>query len=1305
LHRIIPEFILENFRANRYRGTFDAASLFIDISGFSTMVDVLFQHGQHGSEVLAGMMRAVFDPVVDAIFGHRGIIVGYAGDSLTALYPYESDSYSAARHALAAAYGIQQGLLTKPLFTTPYGAFQISARIGLAIGSVSWGILQSQNGEKATYYFRGDAVEEASQAEHLARPGEIILTRKIFEQLTSDMKAEPVDPYYRLSSVSDRLPSAAPIELPPVDTEIANTFALHPIIVQGVRNEFRQTVHLFMRIPDPEAEQLEHFMHVLFDLQDRYGGVIDRIDFGDKGCNMIVVWGAPIAYENDIGRALNFVIRLKSQAPFPITAGLTYYISHAGYVGGQLFENFTCYGWGINLAARFMMNAPDGEVWLDERAVQRVKRRFWFDFVGEQNFKGFAQKQKVYVLKGRKSETDDFFQGEMIGREQELEKLADFISPLWSGQFAGLLAVWGEAGIGKSRLIHEFMHSALFRERRILWALCQSDQILRQSFNPFRYWLVHYFNLLPGDDQTTGLQKFFNKLEDLIDATADDALAQELRRTSSFLAALVDLNWTDSSYEQLDAQGRYDNTILALISLIKAESLRQPLILFIEDIHYLDEDSKKFIPRLKRALLSETTSYPIAVLTTTRWQGTDVLIEQDLIDQDLDLAGLSSNAFLQLAKEILGQPAAPALVHLVAERADGNPFFAEQILRYLQDESLLESSEAGLTLTKTRNISLLPTDINKMLIARLDQLTHQLKDVIHAASILGREFEVQVLARMLQEDSRLNDEIVEAEQARVWSPLSQIRYIFNHSLLRDVAYNMQLQARRQELHALAFRSLEELYHSEVQYHYGELAYHSEQALLEAEARFYLQIAGDTARDTYQNSDAIDYYSRAFAFISSAQPLENYNLLLERAAVYGRLGDRDSQVTDLDAAHELAAQLGNDYLARTNLLRAEYFYTIGNFADSIHFVENVADHLDQVQESESLLGIYITWCNSLLRSGRSEEALRRANEGLKQMRRAGKTLDEGRMLSSMGLVALEQNDSGAARRYLEQALEIARKLENLELQGKVLNNLANAAGFIEGDFTLARDYYEQAYTKVHQRGDRYGEGLIILNLGWCAGMQGDFKVAGTYLKQALSISREVGNSYQEAYTLFNLSAVSGIRGESESALLYASQALEMSIKINDLTSQAWSYLNLGHANLLAGDLQKAEQAYQEAIRIRKELKQPGLTLEPLAGLIQVALQLNNLEAAMNQTENILEYLAAGGSLDGAEEPLRIYFACYSALEKSKDPRTSDILATAIHLLDAQVSRFHDETARRMYVENVPWRLAIQKAWEALSSSGS
>ena len=90
----------------------------------------------------------------------------------------------------------------------------------------------------------------------------------------------------------------------------------------------------------------------------------------------------------------------------------------------------------------------------------------------------------------------------------------------------------------------------------------------------------------------------------------------------------MDLSWPDSTYEQLDAQGRYDNTILALLSLLKAESTRQPLILFIEDVHFLDDDSKKFITRLKRALLAETTSYPIAVLMTTRWQGSRAVLEE-----------------------------------------------------------------------------------------------------------------------------------------------------------------------------------------------------------------------------------------------------------------------------------------------------------------------------------------------------------------------------------------------------------------------------------------------------------------------------------------------------------------------------------------------------------------------------------------------------------------------------------------------------------------------------------------------------
>jgi hypothetical protein len=223
--------------------------------------------------------------------------------------------------------------------------------------------------------------------------------------------------------------------------------------------------------------------------------LVSRLDFGDKGCNMLMLWGAPIAYENDIGRALNFLLDLKSAVDFPITAGVTYYISHAGYLGSSLYEDYTCYGWGVNLASRFMMTAQAGEVWVDDRIARRVGRRFELDFVGSPIFKGFSSEQKVYLLRGYTQAPEPGYQGELVGRGEELAQMARFTEPLWQGRFAGLLLLSGEAGIGKGRLVHEFRSSTRQKGIRALWALCQSNQILRHSFNPLRSWLFRYFGI------------------------------------------------------------------------------------------------------------------------------------------------------------------------------------------------------------------------------------------------------------------------------------------------------------------------------------------------------------------------------------------------------------------------------------------------------------------------------------------------------------------------------------------------------------------------------------------------------------------------------------------------------------------------------------------------------------------------------------------------------------------------------------------------------------------------------------------
>ncbi|HEY9526684.1 MAG TPA: adenylate/guanylate cyclase domain-containing protein, partial [Anaerolineales bacterium] len=420
---MVPELIIENYRAGRHSGEFPAIGLFLDLSGFSTMTDTLMQHGQHGAEVLAGLMHEVFDPLVESIFDYGGKIVGFAGDGVMALFPIDDEANATALRALTSASLIQRRFADTPTRQTLYGKFSISAKLGLASGSVSWGILCSGGCEQATYYFRGSAVDDSAEAEHHARAGDIVLTQGLCVLLDGKIEAVPSGAHQRFLAFCSEAPGPKPVNFPPIDLDVARRFMPEEVIAHDIRGEFRQVVNLFMRFPDLSEEQLNELVGRIFELRDRYGGLLNRLGFGDKGCNMLMLWGAPVAYENDIRRALDFLLDLKSEVDFPITAGVTYYIAHAGYLGSMMCEDYTCYGWGVNLASRFMMSAPAGEIWVDDRIARRVSRRFDIEFIGSQLFKGFAAEQRVHRLFQHKQTTEPIYHGELVGREDELARL------------------------------------------------------------------------------------------------------------------------------------------------------------------------------------------------------------------------------------------------------------------------------------------------------------------------------------------------------------------------------------------------------------------------------------------------------------------------------------------------------------------------------------------------------------------------------------------------------------------------------------------------------------------------------------------------------------------------------------------------------------------------------------------------------------------------------------------------------------------------------------------------------------------
>ena len=425
---------------------------------------------------------------------------------------------------------------------TPYGVFEVGVKIGLATGDVAWGIVRSEDDARAAFYFRGPAIDACAEAEHHAQTGDLILHPSAMGALRNAIEGEESGNGMRVASLTTALPAPQPVtlDLPPLDLQAH--FFPRAIIEQTFSGEFRQAINVFINLRgDPSETQIEQFMAAVFKLQDKYGGLLNRIDFGDKGCSLLLFWGAPIAHENDVARALNFLLGLHEQTRIPIRVGVTSRISHAGFIGSPLHAEYTCYGNGVNLAARLMTSAPWETIWVDDEIWLRAEHQFELEPEGERTFKGFFEPQPVYALLGYKAaEVLDIYERPMVGRSAEIAQLNDFIRPLLSPaaeqRFAGILVVAGEAGVGKSRLVEEFRQRVGVGAQGLAplqFFLCQTDQILHSPLNPFVYWLREYFGQSSTQSGAYNRRVFSRKLNQLLSDLPDTDPSERLRASSA----------------------------------------------------------------------------------------------------------------------------------------------------------------------------------------------------------------------------------------------------------------------------------------------------------------------------------------------------------------------------------------------------------------------------------------------------------------------------------------------------------------------------------------------------------------------------------------------------------------------------------------------------------------------------------------------------------------------------------------------------------------------------------------------------
>jgi predicted ATPase/class 3 adenylate cyclase len=1199
MRRLVSPFILERFAEGSDDGSLQAATLFADVAGFSAMTSALMEHGAHGSEVGAQVMMALFTPLVEAVYAHGGAITAFAGDSFIALFPAgtpEVDDRCMVR-ALAAATAMRQHLAGRPRYTTPWGSFDVGVKIGLAAGTVHWRILRHSDG-RAAFYVRGPAIDGCTSIDVHAEPGDLVLHPSCRPLLRDAVTVEEIPasavngfelPCARVAAVGAALPDPLPVHLPAVDAAALAAFVPREIIEQTEVGEYRNVVNVFVNLPgEPDDAELRSAVQAIWDLQASFGGHLNSIAFDDKGCNLLLFWGAPVRFENDVARALHALLDLQRTLPHPLRAGVTTGISHAGFVGSDLHAGFTCFGQSINLAARLMTSAPWGEIWLDEAVQRRAAAEFVTSPIGERRFKGFAQPQPVFGLSDRRVEVERRFGGDMVGRDAELAALAAFVAPVHEGRPAGLLVVQGEAGMGKSRLVSEFLRaagasastaadgpSAAPTEDRppLRVVAAPADAIVRRPFDPFRYWLRNRFARNPRASDGENKAAFDERFDALLAGLPDADLRRALERVRSVLGALVDLHWDGSLYSRLDPRGRYDHTLDAITDLILAESLCRPVVLVLEDIHWIDDGSAEVVRRLLRA-----ASTPLAVIATSREADATfgATIGATVEHQLLALSRFARSDVATLATLILGSPPAPELLDLLESRADGNPFIAEQVVHFLRDEGLLQLAHDRWTVIRAAAAEAsLPDDVKGIFVAQLDRLGRSARDVAQAASVLGREFSHHELTELVSQagvDRTTVGPAIEAGRAAgIWAPIGTTRSAFRHVLLRDAAYDMQIRVRRAATHHRAAMVLERLWADDLEPHVVDISHHFESAChlgvdgARQPAVDYLARAGMQAGSTFASAAAADLFTRALVLTPDGDVAGRFQLLLEREWVNDARADRTAQAADVEALESLARRAGDPVMqAEASMRRAYVSSDFGDFTTALASSERAL----ALARSAALVEIESTALRTggaaLRAMGRFDEALERFEQSIAVAQGAHLEYAEATAWTAWASLSARRGRWRAAASALERAAATFQRL------GRIM---------------------------------RVAHALRELGMALVAG--GRLAEAEVRFQQALAISREIGDTGGQVPTLFSLSYVLMGRGDVNGADAAAAEAAESADRLGDGHLLARALLARGRAALLSGDLPAARR-FLAAVQTAADDEFPDLRSGVLAHRAALAL---------------------------------------------------------------------------------------------------
>ncbi|MEM7539347.1 MAG: adenylate/guanylate cyclase domain-containing protein, partial [Chloroflexota bacterium] len=1146
---------------------FQAAILFADVSGFTALTESLALKGAEGPEEITRLLNAYFVRMISIIESEGGSVVKFVGDALTVVFPADEVF---AEHAAHKEDSLSQEARQQPRYPRPYQALSIAVRrahqaaetmqdamsefsqIDTSVGTIALGmkisigagnILAMEIGgelERWEYVIAGDPIRQISIAEKQAQSGEIILSPRA-EKLNYPYQLVPAP----LKSYADVLADYFAEQAQSHSRESLETIQRHleshlsaflpASAAQRLRESMRDWLAelrlisvLFIRLSGIEyvdlqaARQTQEFLQTVQKITYQYEGSVNKLSVDDKGTTLLLLFGMPpFAHEDDPERAISCALQICehfANTSLTVSGGIATGHIFAGPVGSPTRREYTVLGDAVNLASRMMTAAGDYEVYCDHNTYRGAQDYIEFNHLPPMRVKGKTGLVRTYQPLGLSQESEntvsswavDAPETPLIGRQDEIAILTGALDAIKKGK-SGIVIIEADAGIGKSRLVGEFARIVRLYSLPLLLGAGRS---IEQS-TPYRAWRDILMGYLGLDVNNTHEEMDETQLQRQRRAQAMELLTEMLPEQAMRFPLLNDILNLDIPQTEftkaLDPTLRQQNLNMLLLNMFEAWTDDQPLLLVIEDAHWLDSLSWEEITSVVRTLYEDNR--PMLLVIATRPLQSNTPADQHLqalrrldITSDIHLTTLSSDEIVHLVETRLALPVGtlpPELADLVKKRAEGNPFFAEELVFMLRDQGILTVEPAK---SPNKNIArqnkciihqslselqqTLPDTIQGLIMARIDRLPPERQFTLKVGSVIGRTFAYQALIHIIHKHSTMDDnetrhhldELAKLDLTPLDAPEPELTYIFKHIITQEVSYQTLLYDQRRQLHRSAAEWYEQTYASNLTPYYPLLVYHYHQADDDERELYYVQLAGERAAVQYANQEAITYYTRGLALVPESDFLTRHEMLSARAEIYGLRGMREEQWQDLQDAYALAEEHDNDALrAQAILQQAEYSLTVSDYGTAIEMSQKAIAYAERFNDDVMQAEGYFIWAQALQELSDFETAQRTLKTALTFIYRDEDRILKSEILQELGTSYRELSDYRNAERHYQQSLEIVQAVGDLRRECITLSKIGSIYS-IRGENEQAKQYFQQGFSIAHEIGALAHECELLGSLG-------------------------------------------------------------------------------------------------------------------------------------------------------------------------------------------------------------------------------